>query len=114
MHEWRIGSKIREGTGRDDLTMASTEAAAMAVGGVLLQVRGDGNTHWGDLHEALRHRGFPGEATIERDKMNMRFTLKIREVHDPYCSMMRMIPGFRRWGETCSSKQIRRSEGTPI
>jgi len=44
--------------------MASTEAAAMAVGGVLLQVRGDGNTHWGDLHEALQHCGFTGEATI--------------------------------------------------
>jgi len=39
-----------------------------------------------------------------RDMMNMSFSVKNREVHDPYRSMMRRVPEFRRWNETCSSK----------
>ena len=59
MDERGLSRKIREGREMDDLTMFCTEAAAMVFGGVLLQVRGDGNAHRGDLHEALQHHGFP-------------------------------------------------------
>ena len=51
MDERGLSRKIKEAREMDDLTMF--EVAAMVVGGVLLQVRGDGNAHRGDLHEAL-------------------------------------------------------------